>query len=116
MKMQWRVLVLTGLLALSAGCDSLPFGFTPIRDIVSAPGQFEGRDVKLKGAASGVTSVPLVDIRLYTLRDDTGEITVIARNALPAENAKVVVRGIVRTAAILGGQPLGLRVEEAAKQ
>ena len=32
-----------------AGCDYLPFGYTPIKDIVAAPANFDGKEVKLKG-------------------------------------------------------------------
>lgn len=111
-----RCFVVGAMVLLAGGCDSLSFGTTAIREIVAAPGQFDGKEVKVKGTASAVTRLPLVDVRMYLLRDDSGEITVIARDQLPAENAKVVVRGTVRTAAILGGQPIGLRIEEAAKQ
>lgn len=98
-----------------AGCDALPFGVTPIRDITAAPANFEGKEVKLKGKVAGITKLPLLDLKSYTLRDDGGEITVTTQGALPAVNDAVGVRGTVKSTAIIGGQSLGLRVEESKR-
>lgn len=100
------------VMLLITGCDALPFGDTPIREITAAPAQFEGKEVKLKGKVTAVTKLPLVDLKAYTLRDATGEITVSTQGALPAVNATVGLRGTVKSAMIVGGQSLGLRVEE----
>jgi hypothetical protein len=103
-----------GLLVV-AGCESLPFGYTAIKDIVAAPGQFEGKDVKLHGTVTGGIKVPLIDIKGYTLRDDTGEIPVLTHGTLPATNARVSLTGVVKSVAIVGGESLGLRVEEVKR-
>ncbi len=100
---------------LLAGCDALPFGVTTIKDITAAPANFEGKEVKLKGKVASVTRVPLLDLQAYTLRDDTGEITITTQGALPAVNDAVGLRGLVKSAAIIGGQSLGLRVEESKR-
>lgn len=100
---------------LLAGCDALPFGVTPIKDITAAPANFEGKEVKLKGKVVSITKVPLLDLKAYTLRDDSGEITVTTQGALPAANDAVGVRGMVKSTAIIGGQSLGLRVEESKR-
>lgn len=97
---------------LLAGCDALPFGYTPVKDITSAPANFEGKEVKLKGKVTGITKLPMLDLKSYVLRDGTGEITVATQGELPAVNDAVGLRGTVRSAAIIGGQALGLRVEE----
>ena len=104
--------VLTMGLAL-AGCDYLPFGFTPIREITTTPGQFEGKEVKLKGQASG--TLKFLGLKAYTLRDETGEIAIVTPGDLPAENSQVVIRGVVKSAVIVGGSSLGLRVEESRR-
>ena len=91
------------------GCDYLPFGFTPVKEILSAPAQFEGKEVKLKGKVK--SAVKLLGVQIYKLQDETGEITV-STSALPPENSEVVVKGIVKSAVIVGGESLGLRVEE----
>ena len=115
--MSSRTCRVAGLAAalLLAGCGVLPFGYTPIHDILAAPAQFEGREVKLKGTVTSVLDVPVVDLKGYTLRDGTGEITVLTRVALPAEQEQVALSGVVRSAVIIGGQSLGLRVEETKR-
>src|SRR5262245_20813075 len=111
-----RRFALAALLALAlplAGCDYLPFGYTPIKDIVAAPGQFEGKEVRLKGRARG--TLGFLGVKVYTLRDETGEIAVLTTGSLPAENAEVAIKGVVKSAVIVGGASLGLRVEEPGR-
>lgn len=105
-------IALTLALPLS-GCDYLPFGYTPVREIVQAPGQFEGKEVKLKGQARG--TLKLFGVGAYTLRDETGEIPVVTQGDLPAENSGIAIRGVVKSAVIVGGASLGLRVEESKR-
>lgn len=105
----WAALLAVLMLA---GCDYLPFGYTPVKDIVAAPANFEGREVKLKGTVRDVTKVPLLNIKTYTLQDDTGEIAVVTQGDLPAVNGRIALKGTVKSAMIIGGQSLGLRVEE----
>lgn len=104
-----------GTAALLAGCSALPFGYTDIGDIVAAPAQFEGKEVKLKGTVTGALQVPVIELKSYTLRDDTGEIAVLTRTNVPAAQQTVAVTGVVRSLAIIGGQSLGLRVEETGR-
>lgn len=114
--MAFRILQVSLLLACAAalgGCDYLPFGYTPIREVTAAPGQFEGKEVKLKGRATG--TLKLLGLKAYTLRDDTGEIAVVTPGDLPAENTEVVIKGIAKSAVIVGGASLGLRVEETKR-
>ena len=106
--------VLAGLLVLS-GCDYLPFGYTPVKEIVASPAQFEGKEIRVKGKVKDITKVPLIDLRLYVLDDGSGEVTVVTGNALPAVNETITVKGVVESAAILGGQSLGLRIRETKR-
>lgn len=105
---------LAGMLLLS-GCDFLPFGQTPLKEIVSAPGQFEGKEVRIRGTVRDVTKVPLIDLSMYLLNDGSGEVTVIARDTLPAVNDVVNVRGVVESTAIVGGQSIGMRIKEVTR-
>ncbi|MBI1965512.1 MAG: hypothetical protein HYV99_07570 [Betaproteobacteria bacterium] len=95
------------------GCDYLPFGYTPVREITAAPAQFEGREVKLKGRVRGI--LKLGGLKAYTLQDDTGRVTVTTDGQLPAENAEVALKGTVKSALIVGGSAVGLRVEETKR-
>ena len=106
----------TGALAIAvvltlAGCDY--FGFTPIKDIAATPAQFEGKEVKIKGRA--VDPVQLLSLRSFTLKDDTGEITVTTNGTLPPAGAEVAVRGTVKSAVIVSGKSIGTRVEETQR-
>ena len=105
-------LMLTALIT-TAGCDYLPFGYTPIREITAAPGQFEGKEVKIKGRVKSV--VKLLGLKAYSVHDDTGDITVVTDEQLPAEGSEVALKGVVKSAAIIGGTAIGLKVEETKR-
>ena len=94
-----------------AGCDYLPFGYTPIKEILGAPAHFEGKQVKLKGKVRDPVKLPILG-KAFVLHDEGGEITVMTEGTLPAANSEVALKGTVKSAAIIGGQSLGLRVEE----
>ena len=104
--------VVLAISLLVAGCEHLGIGVTSIGEIVRNPTGFEGRDVQLKGTVRTITKVPIVDIRTYVLADSSGEINVNTSHELPATGDKVVVRGKVSSAAVIGGQSLGLHVSE----
>ena len=106
-------LAMAGILVL-AGCDYLPFGYTPIKDIVAAPANFEGTEVKLKGKVREAIKLPILG-QVFTLHDEGGEIAVTTHGALPAANAEVALKGTVKSAVIIGGHTLGLRVEETKR-
>lgn len=110
MRITWMS-VLVSASVLLAGCA----GYTRIGDIVSAPGQFEGKEVQLKGTVTGALQVPVIELKGYTLRDDTGEIAVLTKENVPAPQQAVALTGVVRSLAIIGGQSLGLRVEETKR-
>lgn len=113
MKIRNAVVALFAALVL-AGCDYLPFGYTPIKDIVAAPGSFESREVKIKGKVTEAIKLPILG-QAFVLRDETGEITVITQGTLPSANAEVALAGTVKSTAIIGGHSLGLRVEETRR-
>jgi hypothetical protein len=100
------------LCSLLFACSALGIGVTHIGDIVASPARFDGTEVRVKGKVVNVNKLPLVGIKLYTLRDDTGEITVVAGETLPAVDSVAVVRAKVDTAAIVQGEALGLRLTE----
>ena len=98
-----------------AGCDYLPFGYTPIKDIVAAPANFEGKEVKLKGKVKDITRLPIMELEFFELQDDTGEISVHTQGNLPAVDDNVTLKGTVTSPAIIGGQALGLHVKETKR-
>ena len=106
------IAALTIAMALAfAGCDY--FGFTPIKEIAASPAQFEGKEVKIKGKV--VDPVQLLGIRVFTLRDEAGEIAVTTSGVLPSAGTAVAIKGKVRTAVIVSGNSFGTRVEETQR-
>jgi hypothetical protein len=103
-------LALAAALSLAA-CDYI--GFTPIKDIAATPAQFEGREVKIKGQVAD--PVQLFNLRAFTLKDETGEITVTTSGSLPAAGTELAVKGTVKSTVIVSGKSLGLRVEETQR-
>ena len=105
-------MIIAALVAAAlAGCDY--FGFTPIKEIVANPGQFEGKEVKIKGKASD--PVQVLSLRTFTVKDEGAEITVSTNGALPAAGADVAVKGNVKSAIIVGGKAAGLHVTETQR-
>lgn len=100
---------------LLSGCDYLPFGQTQLKELVAAPAQFEGKEVRIRGKVKDVTRIPLINLSMYIVDDGSGEITVMAQDKLPALGETVNVRGVVESAAIIGGQSIGLRIKETAR-
>lgn len=103
-------------LAALAGCASLPFGYTQIREITAAPASFEGKEIKIKGKVKSLTKIPLLEIGMFTLDDGTGEILVIPTGTVPAEQASVAISGRVESLAIIGGKSIGLHIKETGRQ
>ena len=97
---------------LFSGCAYLPFGQTPLKEIVASPAQFEGKEVRIRGRVKDIVKIPLIDLKMYVVDDGSGEVTVIAQDRLPAVNDTVNVTGVVESAAIVGGQSIGLRIKE----
>jgi len=105
------------LLSLSlAGCDQFGLGLTAIGDIQSASASFEGKDVVVRGVARQAVKIPLVDTKIYRLKDDSGEIMVWSNAATPADGEELIVRGRVDNALILDGRGFGLALREQERK
>ena len=102
-------------LAAVAGCDYLPFGYTNIGDVVAKAPQFEGREVKIRGRVANSNKIPLLNIKSYSVKDDTGEVTVITSDSLPAEGEKIAIRAVAQNMLVVGGQSFGLTLKEVAR-
>ncbi len=94
-----------------AGCAS---GYTRVREIMAAPDGFVGKQVRLQGTVGKAIDPPRP--QAYMLRDETGEIMVVTRGELPAQDSEVALRGIVRSTVVRGTRwTLDLRVEETER-
>lgn len=99
-----------------AGCDQASVGgYTSASEILSSPGQYEGKEVKVRGVARAVTKMPFVDLRTFLLERDGVDLLIITEGSLPGEGDEVALRGVVHSAAIMDGQALGLRVREVER-
>ena len=103
---------LVAALALAAGCAQVGIGVTNVADIKRSPGSYEGKEVVIKGTVREVTKLPIVELKSYVLADSSGEMTVTTKAAAPAKGEKLIVRGDVASAAIVGGHSFGLHVGE----
>ena len=94
-----------------AGCAS---GYTRVRDIMAAPDGFAGKEVRLQGTVGKAIEPPRP--QAYMLRDASGEIMVVTRGELPAQDTEVALRGIVKSVVSRGARwSLDLRVEETER-
>jgi uncharacterized protein YdeI (BOF family) len=94
-----------------AGCAS---GYTRVREIMAAPDGFVGKEVRLQGTVGKAIEPPRTNA--YMLRDATGEIMVMTRGELPAQDSEVALRGIVKSTVVRGTRwTLDLRVEETER-
>lgn len=87
-------------------------GITPINEINTAPVNFDGKEVKLKGIPKNPTRLPLVNLKSYVLEDNSGEITVLTEFDLPKMNEEITIRAKVKSLAIVKGEAVGLTVTE----
>ena len=100
------------LLMLLASCQYLPFGYTDVGQITARPAEFEGKEVKVKGKVTEITKIPFIELKTYVLRGDTGEIVVTTDGSLPAKGERIAIHALVRSAAIIGGESVGLTLKE----
>jgi hypothetical protein len=111
MKKFLTMIMLTGVLLLTVHqvCAS---EITPINDIITSPADFDGMEVKLKGVASDITRIPLLYLKSYVLKDDSGEITILTEAELPKSGEEIIIKAKVESFAIIRGESLGMMVIE----
>jgi len=86
---------------------------TKIGDIRADPRRYADKEVTVSGEVVGTFS--LVVVKYFTLRDNTGEITIVTQRPLPREGGHLTVRGTVREAFSIGSETLLVIVEEPEK-
>ena len=99
-------IVLLSLTFFTASCDT-PFRATPIHDLIASPGQYDGKTVKVSGEVTNVVKLPFVAARFFTVKDRSGEITVLTYGELPAAQSSTTVSGVFSTVAIAGADAIG---------
>jgi hypothetical protein len=114
MKALGRTLIAGAITLCLSGCAA-SFHRQNIADVKHNAGHYADRTVTFDGTVTDSWGLPLVPFKLYKVQDGTGEMTVIARGGrTPVNGSRVTVKGVVRDVAVLGGQPLGLHLEETS--
>ncbi len=103
-------LILGFILTVTFGCDYI--GFTKIKEITDSPIRFEGKEVKIKGVVENPLRIPFTETVVYTLRDETGGITVVGSGAKPSPGDRIRIKGKVSTAIKIGEETFGTHVKE----
>jgi hypothetical protein len=98
-----------------SGCSLFDVGYTQIGEIAKNPSQFDGKEVKVRGKIVDVMKLPFLETKMYTLKDDTGQILVTTAGEIPAMGLDVRVKGMIENVAIIGGQSLGLHLKESQR-
>jgi len=83
---------------------------TPIGKILENPASYENKIITIKGEVKD--RMGLLAVKYYTLKDNTGEIKVITKRALPSVGAKVIAKGKIKTAYAIGSLQEIVFVEE----
>jgi hypothetical protein len=86
---------------------------TKIADIKSDPRRYADKNVTVSGEVAGTFS--LLVFKYFTLRDKTGEITIVTQRPLPKKGERLTIKGVVREAFSLGSETLLVIVEEPEK-
>lgn len=84
-----------------------------IADLRDNPARYQRHSVSIDGVVTTAWSIPFVPYTLYRVDDGTGEVTVVGRGQrTPTRGAHVRVRGRVDEVGVLGGQAIGLHIQE----
>ena len=105
------LLIAAALVVSSTACAA---SVRRISDLQHNPARYQDRSVTVNGVVTSSWGVPLLPFRFYRVGDETGEVTVISKGGsrAPVNGSRVKVKGRVEEVAVLGGQPIGLHIEE----
>ena len=104
---RWAVIVL--LCATLLACGRLA---TRIGDINGNPEQYENKTVWVHGTVVTAAKLPGMKEGIYTLKDATGEITILTSGTLPAEGSSRILRGTVQSQFKIFGKPMAIVIRE----
>jgi hypothetical protein len=86
------------MLAGLSACDGPVL--THIGDIAANPQRYAGVEVQVYGTVATIRKVPFLVTKIYSIRDDSGEIWVRTDAEAPTIGTSVQVRGVVKLAKI----------------
>ncbi|MCB1937113.1 MAG: hypothetical protein KDF59_14360 [Nitrosomonas sp.] len=91
---------------------TVPPGFTPVQEVTTSPAHFDDKEIILRGTTKNPTHIPVIELKAYVLKDESGEITILTSNALPPLDVEITVRVRVENLAIIQGEAIGTTVIE----
>jgi hypothetical protein len=100
------------LLLLLAACAAVA-SETTIGEIQGDPPAYEGKNVTVNGEV--VSRLSLILWKTYTIKDDSAEITVVTKKAMPNVGAQVEVTGRVEEGFSLGATQTLVIMDESAQ-
>jgi hypothetical protein len=107
-----RLAIVIVIGALLSGC-ALAVRRPSVAELKYNPGRYQDRTVAIEGVVTSSWGVPLMPVRLYRVNDGTGEVTVLSQSGrVPTRGARVQVKGRVSDIATLGGQAIGLHIQQ----
>ena len=104
------VFLVAALGILLSSCDRLRA--TPINEVTASPANFDGKEVVLHGVVTELTRIPLIEMKSFVLKDDSGEIAILTDHDLPKRGQELSVKVKVQNLAIINGEPLGTTITE----
>lgn len=109
-----RVALVVTLAAFSSAC-AMSLRHPHVSDLRDNPGRYQNHSISIDGIVTTSWGLPLLPVRLYKVDDGTGEVTVVSRGSrLPTSGARVRVKGRVNELGVLGGNAIGLHLQEEA--
>ena len=107
-----RLVVMLVMAAMLSGC-ALAVRRPSVAELKYNPARYHDRTVAIEGVVTSSWGLPLVPFKLYKVDDGTGEVTVVANDGrIPTKGARVRVKGRVSEVATLGGQAVGLHLQQ----
>jgi hypothetical protein len=88
---------------------SCGIGTTKIGDIVGHPRDYADKEVTISGEVTETFS--LLVVKYFTVRDSSGEISVISEKPLPAKGERIKIKGTVKEAFSIGTRTTLVLVE-----
>ena len=107
-----RLIATLALGVMLSGC-ALAVRRPSIAELKYDPGRYHDKTVSIEGIVTSSWGLPLMPVRLYKVSDGTGEVTVLSQGGrVPTKGARVAVKGRVNELATLGGQAIGLHIQQ----
>ncbi len=103
-------LLMTLFAASFLACNSFPFGYEKISDILTSPSKYNGKSIKIKGKV--IESVIAFGVGYFAISDGTAAIAVIPAKTFPKVGEEVTIRGQVKNAFVIGDKSLTVIVED----